>query len=134
MYLKLLGASAVFAIIGLAYLHYKNMQDTIVAQAEEISTQQIVIKEKGIEVASLNNSIVSITANQSLLAEENQRWRKRAQRTRDIFENHDFGNLFMKKPGLIINRINKGTGKVFEEMESLINDPIVIENASDIKS
>lgn len=41
-----------------------------------------------------------------------------------LFQEHDFDNLLQKKPGLIINRVNAGTKRVFSRAANSINfDP-----------
>lgn len=41
-----------------------------------------------------------------------------------LFQEHDFDNLLQKKPGLIINRVNAGTKRMFSRAANSINfDP-----------
>jgi uncharacterized protein (UPF0335 family) len=49
--------------------------------------------------------------------------RDQVQAMQALFNGHDFNNLLQKKPGLIQNRMQKATIKLFKEMESEINDP-----------
>ena len=38
-----------------------------------------------------------------------------------LFQEHEFDNLYDKKPGLILKRVNNGTSRVFSEFAQIIN-------------
>lgn len=47
--------------------------------------------------------------------------RKEQEETIDLFANHDLKALAERKPGLIETRVNRGTKKVFDELERITN-------------
>ena len=53
------------------------------------------------------------------LTQELQESEKRRNDLINIFSRHDLTNLAMKKPGLIEKRLNNGTEKAFDDIESI---------------
>jgi hypothetical protein len=76
----------------------------------------------------LNNQVSTLKANQVILtdkiAEQNESIKNYLNKQKETLEQmefleaerHDLNNLALMKPGLIENRVNKGSKKVFDEL------------------
>jgi len=115
------------------------------------------LSASGIYIKNLNNQISTLKANQIILdskiKEQNQsiknylvkqkenleqinsleKDKQEATRAvtelRNKFARHNLNNLALMKPGLIENRVNKGSKKVFDELMSLTS-PLVKDESS----
>lgn len=47
---------------------------------------------------------------------------KKADDLAKLFQEHEFGNLYDKKPGLILKRVNAGSKRVFDVLAETINN------------
>ena len=104
---------------GGVYYYYTSTQATIqqlrennlvLEQANKTNQETISQMEKAAELSKKLNKELSDKYNQS---------ESRVNSLRDKLIDHDLTNLSMKKPGLIEKRINNGTKKAFDYLESI---------------
>ncbi|MEK9896070.1 MAG: hypothetical protein VW518_06550 [Burkholderiaceae bacterium] len=104
---------------GGVYYYYTSTQATIqqlrennlvLEQANKTNQETISQMEQAAELSKKLNKELSDKYNQS---------ESRVNSLRDKLIDHDLTNLSMKKPGLIEKRINNGTKKAFEHLESI---------------
>lgn len=119
-----IGAGALFTGLSVwaGYTYITNLQEKVVFQAEEITkleTANISLTE---ERAQFESDLEDNKENQEILNEELREARAGKEELIKLFADHDFTNLVNKKPGLIQNLINKGTDKVFKEIEDVSDE------------
>jgi len=119
---KLIAAAAIGLIIWFGYLYVTNLQEKVEFQAGEISKLEIANKSLTAERKQLETDLAENKVNQEILNEELHKAREDKDKLIKLFSDHDFTRLVNKKPGLIENRINKGTDKVFKELEDISNE------------
>ena len=85
-----------------------NNQNVTLRAAAEINESTITELNKSI--TTQNNLISQLTKNNNELSSERDRYLS-------IFRRHDLTKLSIAKPGLIENRINRGTVEVFKTLE-----------------
>jgi len=123
---KLIAGGIAIVTIGLiiwfGYLYVTNLQDKVEFQAGEITKLETANKTLTAEREQLETDLAENKVNQGILNEELHKAREDKDKLIKLFSDHDFTNLVNKKPGLIENRINKGTDKVFKELEDISNE------------
>lgn len=92
--------------------------------------------EKSLEIVSKNLEDYKLNAEQILkgltvTAEDITRIQSEMDKTNEVYRKHDFQKLFEAKPGLVLNRINSGTQRVFRELESESGKSVVSTTADD---
>lgn len=104
-----------------AKYYYDSTQATIATLRENNAKLEVVAK-------SNQQTIDTLQSNANRLAEENialQGKMKEAEAYREELigklQKHNLSKLSLEKPGLIEKRINNGTKKVFDDLESLTN-------------
>lgn len=118
-----LGAAVIIAVMGGGfYLYFNHAQEKIEEQAGEIANlksandslvESIARRERELAIqarnlAELNNRLVTIRRESTQMAE--------------LLARHDLKYLATQKPGLIENRVNRGTKDVFNQLKEL-SDP-----------
>jgi hypothetical protein len=106
-------------LAGGGYFYYTDTQNTI-AQLRTNNAQLKVVAEDN--ERTINAMKEDAETNAELAAEltlELQESEKRRNALINIFSRHDLTNLAMKKPGLIEKRLNNGTEKAFDDIESI---------------
>jgi uncharacterized protein (UPF0335 family) len=91
-------------------------------------TIELGVAESNLEVSEAKSALAATQVDQFIekMAEidaERATARKQVQEMQALFNGHDFNNLLQKKPGLIQNRMQAATIKLFKEMEDEINPP-----------
>ena len=119
-------AIAMVVMGGLFGLYFKMSQSKI-----SQLNQEVAVERAGKESAEANLRVqrAENDKQQQLLqtmASASAEIRKEQEVTIDLFANHDLKSLAEKKPGLIETRVNRGTQKVFDELER-ITDPLAYE-------
>jgi len=107
------------SIAGGGYFYYTDTQATI-AQLRENNTQLKIVAEDN--ERAINAMKEDAETNAQLAAEltlELQESEKRRNALINTFRRHDLTNLALKKPGLIEKRLNNGTEKAFDDIESI---------------
>ena len=106
-------------LAGGGYFYYTDTQNTI-AQLRTNNAQLKIVAEDN--ERTINAMKEDAETNAELAAEltlELQESEKRRNALINIFSRHDLTNLAMKKPGLIEKRLNNGTEKAFDDIESI---------------
>lgn len=120
---KLIGGGIAILFIGLSvwagYMYVTNLQEKVEFQAEEIVKLEISNQSLEAKQLQLESDLETNKENQTVLNEDLEKARAAKNELIKLFSKHDFTNLVNKKPGLIEKRINKGTDKLFKELESL---------------
>ena len=106
-------------LAGGGYFYYTDTQNTI-AQLRTNNAQLKIVAEDN--ERTINAMKEDAETNAELAAELTQQLQESEKRRNDlinIFSRHDLTNLAMKKPGLIEKRLNNGTEKAFDDIESI---------------
>ena len=129
MYLKLILLFAVISVIGGGYMYHQ----TTVAQFEktvaQLEANNRTLKENQVQLetavktaqeslrAAEENAKKSEAAMSALTARNNELAKEKANYMK-IFKDHNLTRLARAKPGMIETRINKGTERVFRNLEN----------------
>lgn len=131
MGLKITLVLGVFLISSLTAsgIYIKNLNN----QISTLKANQIILDSK---VKEQNESIKNYLAKQkenleqiNSLEKDKQEATRAVTELRNKFARHNLNNLALMKPGLIENRVNKGSKKVFDELMSLTS-PLVKDESS----
>ncbi len=115
--------------LGGGFLVVKAKNKQIVALTTDVATAVANTSRLEGEIGEQNKSILRLEETRKedqrkmlVLTVRNRDAAREVKDLRDKFRRHDLDNLSLKKPGLIENIINKGTEKVFRDLEDL-TDP-----------
>lgn len=115
--------------LGGGYLVVKAKNKQIVALTTDVATAVANTSRLEGEIGVQNQSILRLEETRKedqrkmlVLTIKNREAAREVKDLQDKFRRHDLDNLSLKKPGLIENIINKGTKKVFRDLEDL-TDP-----------
>ena len=106
-------------LAGGGYFYYTDTQNTI-AQLRTNNAQLKIVAEDN--ERTINAMKEDAETNAELAAELTQELQESEKRRNDlinIFSRHDLTNLALKKPWLIEKRLNNGTEKAFDDIESI---------------
>jgi cell division protein FtsB len=106
-------------LAGGGYFYYTDTQNTI-AQLRTNNAQLKIVAEDN--ERTINAMKEDAETNAELAAEltlELQESEQRRNALINTFSRHDLTNLALKKPGLIQKRLNNGTEKAFDDIESI---------------
>ncbi len=106
-------------LAGGGYFYYTDTQNTI-AQLRTNNAQLKIVAEDN--ERTINAMKEDAETNAQLAAEltlELQESEQRRNALINTFSRHDLTNLALKKPGLIEKRLNNGTEKAFDDIESI---------------
>lgn len=125
----ILGGILIATISGSAfYIKYLNNQ------VSTLKANQVILTDK---IAEQNESIKNYLDKQKETMEQMEfleAERREAMRSvtelRNKFARHDLNNLALMKPGLIENRVNKGSKRVFDELMQITSQDIKDEDIS----
>ena len=111
----ILGGLLIATISGSAfYIKYLNNQVSTLKANQVILTDKIAEQNESIK-NYLNKQKETMELMEFLEAERRAAMRSVTE-LRNKFARHDLNNLALMKPGLIENRVNKGSKKVFDEL------------------
>lgn len=117
MYLKLLGGAAVMLIIYLGYSFITGIIEDNATLQSNVAKLDIandsLSKERDKLKIDLKVNKDELTVLNGIFADANEVKNV----TVKIFSDHQFTKLYNKKPTLIIKLINRGTSRVFKEIE-----------------
>jgi len=110
-------------IAGGGYFYYTDTQSTIATLRENNAQLKIAVEtqEKALEVMEEQAEITAELSQE--LAEKLQASESSRNRLIEVFGKHDLTRLALRKPGLIETRINNGTKKAFDGIESVSGAP-----------
>ena len=97
------------------------------AQTAKANTARALDANLSLEIALVNKEHAIKYEMEERLRVENdfKKSRQDVKKLEGMFKNHDFSNLYDKKPGLILKRVNAGTLRVFGDYANAINDQII---------
>lgn len=111
----ILGGLLIATISGSAfYIKYLNNQISTLKANQVILTDKIAEQNESIK-NYLNKQKETMEQMEFLEAERREAMRSVTE-LRNKFARHDLNNLALMKPGLIENRVNKGSKRVFDEL------------------
>lgn len=111
----ILGGILIATISGSAfYIKYLNNQVSTLKANQVILTDKIAEQNESIK-NYLNKQKETMEQMEFLEAERREAMRSVTE-LRNKFARHDLNNLALMKPGLIENRVNKGSKRVFDEL------------------
>jgi hypothetical protein len=101
------------------YWYYIDTQERIGTLRENNAVLESANRTNQETITQLeNNAVLQRRLNEELVSKFNEASNK-VDVLRDKLIDHDLTNLSLKKPGLIEKRINAGTQKVFDNLESI---------------
>jgi hypothetical protein len=111
-------------IAGGGWFYYTDTQNTIAQLRENNAQLKVAVEtnEKTIETMAQQAEISAELSQE--LAQKLQVSEASRNRLIEVFGKHDLTRLALKKPGLIETRINNGTKKAFDGIESVSGAPI----------
>ena len=102
--------------------YFKYSQDRLAEANQKVAVETARAESAEANIKFMQESLARQQRNLGKLADESVLIRKEQQKTINIFSEHDLQKLAEAKPGLIETRVNKGTKRVFDELEE-ITDP-----------
>ena len=115
--LMFLGATLVSG----GYFYYKDTQSTISQLKENNVILRIADEDNQRAIADMEENYRKTEVLSAELEVELQRSEERKSELADMLQRHNLTRLTLKKPVLIENRINDGTKKTFNDIESITN-------------
>ena len=107
------------SIAGGGYFYYTDTQERIAQLRENNAQLQIAVEDNENTIATMQ---ATAQLNQKLSDELTERLNKSEEgrnRLINLFGKHDLTRLALRKPGLIETRVNNGTKKAFDGIESV---------------
>ena len=125
MYMLIIVVGLVGGVVYGAYAYYNDTQQRIKTLQENNAKLETVAKSNELTINSLQESQEKFaTLNNELQTKLNLALNY-GDDLRKKLHKHDLTRLSIKKPGLIEKRINDGTNKLFDSIESITAHPIV---------
>jgi len=129
MYFKLILFFAIIGVIGGGYAYHQVTVSNLEAEKAQLEANNRTLKENQVQmemaVKTAQESLAAAEANakkteaaMSALTARNNELAKEKANYMKIFKDHNLTRLARAKPGMIETRINKGTEKVFRNLEN----------------
>jgi len=119
--MMIMGIVLVVVLAGSA-AYFKYSQDKLAEANQKVAAEMARAESAEANIKFMQESLARQQRNLGKLADESVLIRKEQQETINIFSEHDIQKLAEAKPGLIETRVNRGTKRVFDELEA-ITDP-----------
>ena len=106
-------------LAGGGYFYYTDSQNTIAELRENNAQLKIVAEDNKRTIETMKEDAetnAELAAELTISLQESEQRRNALINT---FRKHDLTNLALKKPGLIEKRLNNGTEKAFDDIESI---------------
>jgi hypothetical protein len=106
-------------LAGGGYFYYTDSQNTITQLRENNAQLKIVAEDNKRTIETMKEDAetnAELAAELTISLQESEQRRNALINT---FRKHDLTNLALKKPGLIEKRLNNGTEKAFDDIESI---------------
>jgi len=117
----LMGIIAAMGVGG--YLYYQTaiipLQNKLIEQTAVILAQDLRDQEQKATIVAIQENMEKTAAASATLQKQNQQYETQMKDYLDIFRRHNIAQLASAKPGLMTKRVNKGTEKVFNEIEDI---------------
>jgi len=105
------------------YLYYQTaiipLQNKLIEQTAVILAQDLRDQEQKATIVAIQENMEKTAAASATLQKQNQQYETQMKDYLDIFRRHNIAQLASAKPGLMTKRVNKGTEKVFNEIEDI---------------
>ena len=125
MYMLIIVVGLIGGVVYGAYAYYHDTQQRIKTLQENNAKLETVAKSNELTINSLQESQEKFaTLNNELQTKLNLALNY-GDDLRKKLHKHDLTRLSIKKPGLIEKRINDGTNKLFDSIESVTAHPVV---------
>ena len=115
----LLAILLVSTIAGGGYFYYTDTQATIAQLRENNAQLKVAVEDNQRTIDTLQQT----AARNQVLSDELQAKLNESEESRnrliEVFGKHDLTRLALRKPGLIETRVNDGTKKAFDDIESI---------------
>jgi len=108
--------------LGGSWVYWNYSQEKIATLNQDVASYKMAKESAEASLAALREDIREQTKRLDQLGESLAENRRESEKLRDIFAEHDLEKLAKAKPGLIENRVNKGTKDVLRNLEEL-TDP-----------
>ena len=116
-----MGIIAAMGVVG--YLYYQTaivpMKNKVKEQTAVILAQDLRDQEQKATIIAIQENLEKTTLAMGSLQKQNQQYETQMADYLDIFSRHNIAQLASAKPGLMTTRVNKGTEKVFNEIEDI---------------
>ena len=117
----LMGIIAAMGSAGFLYYQFAvvPMQNKIEEQTAVILAQDLRDQEQKATIVAIQENMEKTVAASANLQKQNQQYETQMADYLDIFRRHNMAQSASAKPGLMTTRVNKGTEKVFNEIEDI---------------
>lgn len=140
MYIKLIMLVAVIGVIGGGYAYHQVTVSKLEKTVIQLEANNRTLKENQVQmeiaVKTAQESLRAAEENakkseaaMSALTRKNNELNKEKQNYMKIFKDHNLTRLARAKPGMIETRINRGTSKVFRDLENDTKELMDIDDA-----
>ena len=110
----------IIGIMGtVGYFSYNSLKAQNELLKQNVVTLKQVVKQQKNTIDTMNKNFNIIQKEQKKLFSKFNSIENSTSKLRELFNDHDFRNLVQEKPGLIENRINKGTDNVLDEFREI---------------
>ncbi len=123
--MMLLVIGVVGSAVGGAYFYYQDTQERIATLQENNAKLELVAKNTQATLDSFQKDYERVSSLNNELQENLKNAENYKDQLINQLQDHDLTRLSLKKPGLIETRINNGTRKVFEDIESITRPSVV---------
>lgn len=106
-------------IILMGYLYYVDSQGKISSLMQENGIQKVAIAEQKVTITSLEDRIKVEQELRSKFDKSVTEITSQNRKMLAIFEKHNFDRISERKPGMVEDRANNSTRKMFRDMEDL---------------
>ena len=125
VYMLIIVVGLIGGVVYGAYAYYNDTQQRIKTLQENNAKLETVAKTNELTINSLQQSQEQFaTLNKELQVKLNEA-ESYGDNLRKKLHKHNLTRLSIKKPGLIEKRINDGTNKLFDSIESITAHPVV---------
>ena len=125
VYMLIIVVGLIGGVVYGAYFYYNDTQQRIKTLQENNAKLETVAKANELTINSLQESQEKFATLNKDLQMKLDKAEEYGDDLRKKLHKHDLTRLSIKKPGLIEKRINNGTKKLFERIESLTALPVV---------
>lgn len=125
VYMLIIVVGLIGGVVYGAYAYYHDTQQRIATLQQNNAKLETVAKTNQLTINSLQESQEKFaTLNKDLQVKLNEA-EEYGDNLRKKLHKHNLTRLSIKKPGLIEKRINNGTKKLFDNIESLTAHPVI---------